>query len=41
MVELFSFDLDDNLTVPIGSALALSLTFLLFHPGSPLTVLSL
>ena len=41
MVELFSFDLDDNLTVPIGSALALSLTFLLFHPGSLPAVLSL
>ena len=31
IVELFSFDLDDNLTVPIGSALALSLALVLFH----------
>jgi len=30
LVELFSFDLDDNLTVPIGSALALSLVVFLF-----------
>jgi acyl phosphate:glycerol-3-phosphate acyltransferase len=33
LVELFSFDLDDNLTVPIGSALALSCALLLFHGG--------
>jgi glycerol-3-phosphate acyltransferase PlsY len=38
MVELFSFDLDDNLTVPIGSALALSLVVLLFHLGNSLFV---
>jgi dolichol kinase len=31
MVELFSLEVDDNLTVPIGSALALSLALLLFH----------
>jgi glycerol-3-phosphate acyltransferase PlsY len=31
LVELFSFDLDDNLTVPIGSALALWLAVFLFH----------
>ena len=37
LVELFSFELDDNLTVPIGSALALSLAIIIFHFGSPLT----
>jgi glycerol-3-phosphate acyltransferase PlsY len=31
LVELFSFEVDDNLTVPIGSALALWLAFSLFH----------
>jgi acyl phosphate:glycerol-3-phosphate acyltransferase len=31
LVELFSFDLDDNLTVPIGSALALWLCLGHFH----------
>jgi dolichol kinase len=31
LVELFSFEVDDNLTVPIGSALALWLALLLFH----------
>jgi len=31
LVELFSFDVDDNLTVPIGSALALWLAVLFFH----------
>lgn len=36
LVELFSFDLDDNLTVPIGSAFALSLALVLFHPGNNL-----
>ena len=36
LVELFSFDLDDNLTVPIGSALALSCAMILFHLGSNL-----
>ncbi len=36
MVELFSFDVDDNLTVPIGSALALSLVLVLFHLGNNL-----
>ncbi len=34
MVELFSFDVDDNLTVPIGSAVALSLVLVLFHLGN-------
>ena len=33
MVELFSFELDDNLTVPIGSAIALWLSLVLFHLG--------
>ena len=33
LVELFSFDVDDNLTVPIGSALALTLVLVLLHPG--------
>ncbi len=37
LVELFSFEVDDNLTVPIGSALALSLALFLFHLGSPFT----
>ena len=37
LVELFSFEVDDNLTVPIGSALALSLALILFHFGNPLT----
>jgi glycerol-3-phosphate acyltransferase PlsY len=38
LVELLSFELDDNLTVPIGSALALSFAFLVFHWGpSPLS----
>jgi dolichol kinase len=36
LVELFSFDLDDNLTVPIGSALALSCAMFLFHLDSTL-----
>jgi glycerol-3-phosphate acyltransferase PlsY len=39
LVELFSFEWDDNLTVPIGSALALTLALMLFQfdPGfSPL-----
>lgn len=36
LVELFSFDLDDNLTVPIGSALALSLALVLSHLGNNL-----
>jgi glycerol-3-phosphate acyltransferase PlsY len=36
LVELFSFDLDDNLTVPIGSALALSFAVILFHLGNNL-----
>ena len=36
LVELFSFDLDDNLTVPIGSALALSCAMIFFHLGSNL-----
>ncbi len=31
LVELFSFDLDDNLTVPIGSAIAISFALVLFH----------
>jgi len=31
MVELFSFEVDDNLTVPIGSALSLWLAFSIFH----------
>ena len=31
LVELFSFEIDDNLTVPIGSALALTMALLLFH----------
>jgi len=31
LVELFSFELDDNLTVPIGSAVALTLAFHLFQ----------
>jgi glycerol-3-phosphate acyltransferase PlsY len=34
LVELLSFELDDNLTVPIGSALALSFAVLFFHLGS-------
>ncbi len=34
LVELFSFDLDDNLTVPIGSALAISSALVLFHFSS-------
>lgn len=33
LVELFSFELDDNLTVPIGSAIALTGAVLLFHLG--------
>lgn len=33
-VELFSFEVDDNLTVPIGSALALSWFLVLFHVGN-------
>jgi glycerol-3-phosphate acyltransferase PlsY len=33
-VELFSFEVDDNLTVPIGSALALSWVLVLFHAGN-------
>jgi dolichol kinase len=33
-VELFSFEVDDNLTVPIGSALALSGVLILFHVGN-------
>lgn len=33
LVELFSFDVDDNLTVPIGSALVLWIAVLLFHLG--------
>jgi len=37
LVELLSFEWDDNLTVPIGSALVLSAVFLLLHLGSPLT----
>lgn len=36
MVELFSFEVDDNLTVPIGSAVALSLVLGLFHLGNNL-----
>lgn len=36
MVELFSFEVDDNLTVPIGSAVALSLVLVLFHLGNNL-----
>ncbi|HJT23051.1 MAG TPA: hypothetical protein VJ873_00630, partial [bacterium] len=36
MVELFSFELDDNLTVPIGSAVALSLVLVLFHTSTNL-----
>jgi len=31
LVELLSFELDDNLTVPIGSALALGIALSLFH----------
>ena len=31
LVELLSFELDDNLTVPIGSALALGMALSLFH----------
>ncbi len=31
LVELFSFELDDNLTVPIGSALAISCALVFFH----------
>ena len=31
LVELFSFEWDDNLTVPIGSAVALSGALVLFH----------
>ncbi len=34
LVELFSFEVDDNLTVPIGSALALSLMVSFFHLGN-------
>ncbi len=37
LVELLSFELDDNLTVPIGSALALSLALILFHFGNPIS----
>ena len=37
LVELFSFEIDDNLTVPIGSALALALGLVLFRLGSPFT----
>jgi glycerol-3-phosphate acyltransferase PlsY len=36
MVELFSFEVDDNLTVPIGSALALALALVFFHAGNNL-----
>lgn len=36
LVELFSFNLDDNLTVPLGSALVLSMTLILFHVGQTL-----
>ncbi len=36
LVELLSFELDDNLTVPIGSAIALSLALGLLHLGTPL-----
>jgi acyl phosphate:glycerol-3-phosphate acyltransferase len=36
MVELFSFEVDDNLTVPIGSAVALCLVLVLFHLGNNL-----
>jgi len=31
LIELFSFDVDDNLTVPIGSACAIWLFFILFQ----------
>ena len=34
LVELFSFEWDDNLTVPIGSAIALASAFFIFHWGS-------
>jgi dolichol kinase len=34
LVELFSFEWDDNLTVPIGSAVALSGALVLFHFSS-------
>jgi len=33
MVELFSFEVDDNLTVPIGSAIALWLVLVVLHLG--------
>ncbi len=33
LVELFSFEVDDNLTVPLGSALALWLVLFVFHFG--------
>jgi acyl phosphate:glycerol-3-phosphate acyltransferase len=33
LVELFSFEVDDNLTVPIGSALALWLVLAVLHSG--------
>lgn len=36
LVELFSFELDDNLTVPIGSAVAISSALVLFHFSSQL-----
>jgi dolichol kinase len=36
LVELFSFEWDDNLTVPIGSAVALSGALVLFHFSSQL-----
>jgi dolichol kinase len=34
LVELFSFELDDNLTVPLGSALALWLVLSVLHTGA-------
>jgi glycerol-3-phosphate acyltransferase PlsY len=34
LVELLSFEWDDNLTVPIGSAIALASAFLMFHLGT-------
>jgi dolichol kinase len=36
LVELFSFEWDDNLTVPIGSAVAISSALVLFHFSSQL-----
>jgi glycerol-3-phosphate acyltransferase PlsY len=36
LVELLSFELDDNLTVPIGSAFALSFALIFFHLGNQL-----